>query len=109
VALRPVGGWRSGPAGLEVGGKGKIIANCGLRIADCGFKSKETGVRRSSKLKGEIVEAVEIVKIVEDVEGNASVWNSGILECWVDEAESQLDFVLFLLGERMLSSGKYDL
>jgi len=37
-----VGGWRSGPAGLEVGGKEKIIANCG-------FKSKETGVRRSSK------------------------------------------------------------
>ena len=23
VALRPVGGWRSGPAGLEVGGKDK--------------------------------------------------------------------------------------
>ena len=43
------------------------------------------GERRSSKLKGEIVEVVETV---EDVEGNASVWNSGILECWVDEAES---------------------
>jgi hypothetical protein len=45
----------------------------------------------------------------EVVEGNASVWNSGVLECWADEAESQLDFLLFLLGERMLSSGKYDL
>ena len=29
-------------------------------IADCGFKSKETGVRRSSKLKGGIVEAVRL-------------------------------------------------
>ena len=25
-----VGGWRSGPVGLEVGGKGKIIAECEL-------------------------------------------------------------------------------
>ncbi len=30
-------------------------------IANCGFKSKETGVRRSSKLKGGIVEAVRLV------------------------------------------------
>ncbi len=76
-----------------------------MSIADWGLKQgcQVSGVRRRA------VEAVEIVKAVEDVEGNASVWNSGILECWVDEAESQLDFLLFLLGERILSSGKYDL
>ncbi len=50
----------------------------------------------------EVVEIVKAVEIVEDVEGNASVWNSGILECWVDEAESQLDFLLFLLGGKDL-------
>jgi nucleoside-diphosphate-sugar epimerase len=33
--------------------------NCEFRIANCGFKSKETGVRRSSKLKGGIVETIE--------------------------------------------------
>ncbi len=80
----------------------------GLTIVDCGLgiETRVSGVRRRAV---EGVENVEIVKAVEDVEGNASVWNSGILECWVDEAESQLDFLLFLLGERILSSGKYDL
>jgi hypothetical protein len=33
-------------------------------------------------LIGEIVAGVEIVKTVEVGEGNASVWNSGILEYW---------------------------
>ncbi len=28
--------------------------NFGFRNADCGFKSKETGVRRSSKLTGKV-------------------------------------------------------
>jgi hypothetical protein len=35
--------------------------NCEFRIANFGFKTKETGVRRSSKLKGGIVEAVRLV------------------------------------------------
>ena len=48
-----VRGWRSGPAGLEVGGRGKIIANVGLRPGtrpkggspqdNREFKSKEVG------------------------------------------------------------------
>jgi hypothetical protein len=41
VALRPVGGWRSGPAGLEVGGKGKIIGDWGLKQ-----RCQVSGVRR---------------------------------------------------------------
>jgi hypothetical protein len=42
-----VGGWRSGPAGLEVGGKEKIIANFGLRIANL----KERGRRAPGFVK----------------------------------------------------------
>ena len=41
--FRPVGGWRSGPAGLEVGGKGKIIANFGFRIANLETRRQESG------------------------------------------------------------------
>ena len=57
--------------------------NCefeGLTIVDCGLgiETRVSGVRRRAV---EGVENVEIVKAVEDVEGNASVWNSGILEC----------------------------
>jgi hypothetical protein len=42
MALRPVGGWRS--ASLEVGGKGKIISNCGLRNRE---PARRVGVRRT--------------------------------------------------------------
>ena len=40
-----VGGWRSGLAGLEVGGKGKIIANFEMRIANLGDRSQEPPVK----------------------------------------------------------------
>ena len=42
-----VGGWRSGPAGLEVGGKGKIIANLG--------KSRELRRKRLKQRSSQIM------------------------------------------------------
>ncbi len=69
-----VGGWRSGPAGLEVGGKGKIIANLSFglppfgRVPSFGFRIANLGTRRQKKLKAERGKGKSLKALIRELE-----------------------------------------